>query len=113
MNLLRKRNFFWVGASLVFAAILVSFSFVGHDQITVNTSSSNLDLVAMTQEGHPMVPVPTSSGITNGPASTVASLGCSLPLAQCTASLNWGGYAVCLPQGLLEAGDFRFVSRAR
>jgi len=30
--------------------------------------------------------------------TTLSSLGCPLSPAQCLASLNWGGYAVCVPQ---------------
>jgi len=52
---------------------------------------------------HPMIPVTPGQPVNIGPKNKVskntAAAPCPLPLAQCNASFNWGGYAVTGPTG--------------
>ncbi|MGA2664207.1 MAG: G1 family glutamic endopeptidase [Nitrososphaerales archaeon] len=52
-----------------------------------------------THSSHPMVPVPTPPVTPDVVSSSAATNSvCPLSASQCLSSLNWGGYAVCVPQ---------------
>lgn len=104
MKFSKGRRLLFVGASLVLVGILVSFTVVSRAELTANSAGSQLQVAGRpTHFGHPLVPVPSPSGTFNSAMSSPSSLGCTLPASECVADLNWGGYAVCVPQSNCQA----------
>jgi hypothetical protein len=80
-------------------AILVGVGLVEHGGLSVAapTASTTVAIAGPTHSSHPMVPVPLPAGAASTMSTLAGKDGCPLPADQCTASYNWGGYAVCVP----------------
>ncbi len=87
----------FLSISLAVAVILILGSL--HAALPVSPASSpklSTGLTHPTHLSHPMVPV--ASTASPSAQTLLSSSGCPLSAGQCFASLNWGGYAVCVPQ---------------
>ena len=96
LNFLSKRKKLGL-LSIAFLAILLVAGVLATSMATSNATlgivagSAPASLSKPVHLSHPMVPLGTSTGTGLGP------LGCPFPSSRCLASLNWGGYAVCVP----------------